>query len=104
MLDEVWFEGAGGNFGGGPTALAVEPTDWVRLRDITLAYDISSFSGLDFVDSAQIFVSGKNLFVDTPYSGIDPETSLLGASNGQGFDYFNSPGSKSVSLGVKLNF
>ena len=106
VLDEVWFEGAGGNFGGGPTALAVEPTDWVRLRDITLAYDYkpTTDSLLDFVDSAQVFVSGKNLFVDTPYSGIDPETSLLGASNGQGFDYFNSPGSKSVSLGVKLNF
>ena len=44
------------------------------------------------------------IYIDTPYSGIDPETSLSGAGNGQGMDYFNSPGAKSYVLGVKMTF
>jgi TonB-linked SusC/RagA family outer membrane protein len=102
VLDEEWFEGYGGNFGGGPTALAVEPTDWVRLRDITLSYNIKNLP--EFFDSAQVYFSGKNLWLDTPYSGIDPETSLTGSGNSQGFDYFNSPGSKSYTIGLNLSF
>lgn len=102
VLDETWFEGYGGNFGGGPTALAVEPTDWIRLRDITLSYNIRNLP--KFIDSADIYFSGKNLWLDTPYSGIDPETSLTGSGNAQGFDYFNSPGSKSYTIGLNLSF
>ena len=102
VLDEDWFEGDGGNFGGGPTALAVEPTDWIRLRDITLSYNLKGLP--KFIDSANIYFSGKNLWVKTPYSGIDPETSLVGSSNAQGFDYFNSPGSKSYTIGLNLSF
>ena len=102
VLDEIWFEGDGGNFGGGPTSLAVEPTDWIRLRDITLSYNIRNLP--KFIDSADIYFSGKNLWLDTPYSGIDPETSLTGSGNAQGFDYFNSPGSKSYTIGLNLSF
>jgi len=38
----------------------------------------------------------------TKYSGVDPETSLLGNSNAQGIDYFNMPGTKSYTLGLTL--
>ncbi|WP_418502161.1 SusC/RagA family TonB-linked outer membrane protein [Flagellimonas sp.] len=100
--DEAWFKGFGSNFGGGPSVAAMEPADWVRLRDITLAYDFPEI--MKGIDNLQIYVSGRNLWIDTPYKGVDPETSLNGASNAQGMDYFNSPGIKSYLMGVKLTF
>jgi len=51
-----------------------------------------------------VFFTGRNLWLDTPYTGIDPETSLVGASNAQGMDYFNMPGTKSYTIGLKVTF
>jgi TonB-linked SusC/RagA family outer membrane protein len=103
--DQTWFTGQGSNFGGGATAGAVENAGWVRLREITLSYNLGNelLNKLPF-RSASVYVTGKNLWLSTPYTGVDPETSLLGASNAQGFDYFNMPGSKSVTFGLRLGF
>jgi hypothetical protein len=54
--------------------------------------------------AGQIYFSGRNLWIDTPYTGIDPETNLQGATNAQGMDYFNNPGTKTVLMGLKLTF
>ena len=35
---------------------------------------------------------------------VDPETSLVGNSNGLGLDYFNKPGVKSYTFGLRLGF
>ncbi len=102
VQDENWFEGNGSNFGGGPSSAAMEPADWVRLRNITLTYDLPKIS--EVIQSVQIYFTGKNLWVSTPYTGVDPETNLSGASNSQGMDYFNNPGTKSYLLGVKMTF
>ena len=104
VLDRVWFQGQGSNFGGGPESDAVEPADWVRLRDVTLTYNLPEIGKGKVLKAGQIYFTGKNLWIDTPYTGIDPETNLAGASNAQGFDYFNSPGTKSYLMGIKLTF
>ncbi len=103
VLDQRWFQGNGGNFGGGPSVAAIEPTDWVRLRDITISYNLP-IKNKKIVKDVMIYGSGKNLLLFTPYSGIDPETNLQGATNGQGMDYFNNPGSKNYMFGVKVTF
>ncbi|MDP2069549.1 MAG: SusC/RagA family TonB-linked outer membrane protein [Lutibacter sp.] len=100
--DQRWFQGQGSNFGGGPSVAAMEDASWVRLRDISISYTFPKIS--ETIKDLNIYVSGKNLWIDTPYSGVDPETSLSGAGNGQGMDYFNSPGSKSYVVGVKMTF
>ncbi len=100
VLDENWFEGFGSNFGGGPSVAAMEPADWVRLRDLTIGYKLP----IKQLQSAEIYFTGRNLWLSTPYTGIDPETNLQGARNGQGMDYFNMPGTKSYMVGVKLTF
>jgi TonB-linked SusC/RagA family outer membrane protein len=100
--DQAWFTGQGSNFGGGPTSAAIEPADWVRLRNITLSYDFPNL--IDGVENLQVYATGRNLWIDTPYTGIDPETNLGGATNAQGMDYFNSPGTRSYLFGVKLAF
>lgn len=101
VLDQSWYRGHGSNFGGGPTISAMEPADWIRLRDITLSYNLPVKN--TFIKNAQIYFTGKNLFLYTPYSGIDPETNLQGARNGQGMDYFNNPGAKSFTFGLKVS-
>ncbi len=102
VLDQAWFRGQGSNFGGGASSAAMEPTDWLRLRDISLSYDIPVKN--TFMKNLQVYVTGKNLLLFTPYRGIDPETNLQGASNGQGMDYFNNPGTKTYMGGLKVTF
>jgi len=56
------------------------------------------------IRNLDVYFTGRNLWLKTPYSGIDPETSLLGASNGQGIDYFNMPGTKAMTFGLRIGF
>jgi hypothetical protein len=53
-------------------------------------------SGLD------ISLVGRNLWLSTDYKGVDPETSLTGANNSQGMDYFNMPGTRSFGVNLRL--
>ena len=83
---------------------AVTDVNWVRLRDVSLTYDFN-VKQFPFLSSAQISVTGRNLWLDTNYKGVDPETSLTGAgSRINGLDYFNNPGSKSFIMGLRASF
>ena len=82
---------------------AIQDGSWLRLREVTLSYDLPKFS--NFVENISVFVTGRNLWLSTDYKGVDPETSLTGAgSNVGGFDYFNMPGSKSYIFGLRASF
>ena len=59
--------------------------------------------GIDFIDSGNLSIVGRNLWYSTDYNGVDPETSLTGVGNGQGVDYFNMPSTRSVMAKLKLN-
>ena len=100
--DGEWFRGYGSNFGGGPSVAAMEPADWVRLRNVTVSYDFPDI--VPNVENVQLYFTGRNLWLSTPYSGIDPETNLGGATNAQGMDYFNNPGTKTYLMGVRVSF
>lgn len=102
VLDEAWFKGFGSNFGGGAQTASMEPADWVRLREITIGYTIPVQKKV--LQSAEVYFTGRNLWLNTPYTGIDPETNLQGAINGQGMDYFNMPGTKTYTIGLKVSF
>lgn len=93
--------------GDNPTAaaeMAVTDVNWVRLRDVSLTYDFN-VKQFPFLSSAQLSVTGRNLWLNTNYKGVDPETSLTGAgSRINGLDYFNNPGSKSFIMGMRVSF
>ncbi|WP_432222903.1 SusC/RagA family TonB-linked outer membrane protein [Flavobacterium sp. TMP13] len=90
--------------GGGAAEEAVTDVNWVRLRDVTLSYDFN-VKRFPAINNAQIAFTGRNLFLDTNYKGVDPETSLTGAgSRINGLDYFNNPGSKSFIMSLKVGF
>lgn len=95
------------NIGGGASPAQeqfVEKTDWVRLREATLSYELGRVVKTSFMKRMNIYFTGRNLWLKTPYKGIDPETNLMGAYNAQGLDYFNMPNTKSYVFGVKLDF
>lgn len=100
-----FWNGFGSGFTG-PSEPYVEKTDWVRLREISVSYSIprTLLKKTGFIRNLELYFTGRNLWIDTDYTGIDPETSLTGAGNGQGMDYFNMPGTKAVTFGVKLGF
>jgi len=105
VKDQAWFTSQGSNFGGGPTSAAIEDASWVRLREITLAYNFNPKTfEKTFIKGIQVYFTGRNLFLSTPYSGIDPETSLTGARDSQGMDYFNMPGTKAYTFGLRATF
>ena len=99
---EYYYKNIGG--GGSPAQEQfVEKTDWVRLRELTLSYELGSVLKTPFLKHLKVYATGRNLWLSTPYDGIDPETNLMGASNAQGFDYFNMPNTKSFVFGFKLD-
>lgn len=99
-----YYNGPNSNFSG-PSSPFVEPNDWIRLREVTLAYSFApAILNKTFIKRLDLYFTGTNLWITTPYTGIDPETSLMGSSNAQGFDYFNQPGTKNYTFGVKLAF
>ncbi|MCE1201023.1 MAG: SusC/RagA family TonB-linked outer membrane protein [Bacteroidia bacterium] len=101
--DIDWYRNGEGSGFTGPAGQFVESTDWVRLRELTLSYQLNrNLLKKTFLNSAELFMTGRNLWLSTPYTGVDPETSLIGAGNGQGLDYFNMPGVKSYTLGLRL--
>ena len=82
----------------------VEKTDWIRLRELSISYDFGKVLKGNALKNLKVFATGRNLWLSTPYSGIDPETNLFGASNTQGLDYFNMPNTRSFVFGLKLDF
>lgn len=105
LRDENWYTGNGGGFGSVAEHF-VQETSWFRLRQLSLSYTLSSklLSKTPFTGITISFV-GRNLFLITPYEGIDPETSLVGSSsNGQGLDYFQMPNTRSFALSLNVKF
>lgn len=91
---------------GGAAENAVIDGSWIRLRELALSYRFQNKKDLlPLADYIEVSFTGTNLWLSTDYPGVDPETSLTGAgSNIGGFDYFNNPGSKSFSFGIKVGF
>jgi hypothetical protein len=54
------------------------------------------------INEVKFSIIAQNLFQFTPYSGVDPATSLFGYSSGNGLDLFNMPSTRSVSAQVVI--
>ena len=103
-LNEDWYTDNGGGFGAIDEGF-IQDGSWVRLRDLSLSYSF----GKDMLDgtpigSLNLGFTGRNLWLWTNYTGIDPETSLTGANNAQGLDYFNMPNTRSYIFNLGITF
>ncbi|GJG88135.1 SusC/RagA family TonB-linked outer membrane protein [Gemmatimonadetes bacterium T265] len=104
-LDQTWYQGAGGIFNG-PASLFIENGSFTRWRELTVAYlfDGAILRQATGFSSIELRVAGRNLGLSTKYTGVDPETTILGAATPiRGIDYFNNPQSRSFVIGVTVN-
>lgn len=84
----------------------VEDASFVRLRNISLAFDLAKVVKLPYLNKAQIVLTGRNILTFTKYSGYDPEVSS-GASNSsfdRGVDHSTLPNTKSYQIGLNIGF
>lgn len=81
----------------------------LRLREISLAYDIpSKWLEKTPFGSASITFSGQNLWFTAPNTpesaNFDPEVGSLGVGNGQGFDFVTGPTGKKWGGSIRFTF
>jgi len=105
-LDEAYYtNGAGSGFTGAGEQY-VESVNTTRLREITLSYSLATeaFRNASHLQSLDISLTARNIYLWTNYQGVDPETNLTGVSNGRGLDYFNNPSTRSLLVALRLTY
>jgi TonB-linked SusC/RagA family outer membrane protein len=83
----------------------VEDGSFVRLKNVTLSYDLPltrwNVRGL----TARLYANGQNLWLLSKYRGYDPEVNINPQSNTLlGFDYTSYPSAKLYTFGLKVGF
>ncbi|CAN5166582.1 TonB-dependent receptor [soil metagenome] len=91
-----------------PSDYWLENASYLRLESLTLSYTLPAIKG---IDNMRLYVSGNNLFIVTPYKGLDPEIATVDNQatpafidltyNGGGGFY---PKSRSLTIGVNISF
>ncbi|WP_375445053.1 SusC/RagA family TonB-linked outer membrane protein [uncultured Fibrella sp.] len=84
----------------------VEDASFVRLRNVSLAFDVAKFVRLPYLNKCQIVFTGRNILTFTKYTGYDPEISS-GSSNSsfdRGVDHSTLPNIKSYQVGLNIGF
>ena len=79
---------------------------FLRLRNISVGVDFSTFAKQQWLKKCQLVLSGRNLFTITNYPGMDPEISS-GSSNSsfdRGIDHNTIPNLKSYQVTLNLGF
>lgn len=77
------------------TSRIFESRSFVRIQDVSLTYTFGNnlLQRMGSIDNLQIFLSGKNIYTWTKWSGWDPEIASANA---------NYPAMRNVSLGLRL--
>lgn len=103
LTQSSWFTNLGSGFVG-PASQFVEDGGFTRLREVSVSYNLNNpFIQRSGFSSMDLRLSGRNLWLSTKYSGIDPETNLGGVTAARGNEYFNNPQARSVIVTIGLN-
>lgn len=95
--------------GGGADELSVFDGTVVRLREVSLSYDLpQSLIRKTPFGSLSISISGQNLWYYAPNfpddTNFDPEVNGLGVSNGRGLEFFSGPSAARFGGSVRITF
>src|SRR5258708_7596382 len=84
---------------------SVEDGSYFKLRQASLGYNFktSLLKGSVF-KSLALTVTGTNFILWKKYTGSDPEVSLNGSGNGQGFANFMVPSNHNIIIGLRASF
>jgi TonB-dependent starch-binding outer membrane protein SusC len=99
-----------------PASPFVENGSFVRLRDLSLIYDLSRFvANSRAIKRLSVTATGRNLMTWTKYDGLDPENTGAYGSQGNdlsrsrtgafsGIDYFGTPNLRSYQFSLNVGF
>ena len=96
---------SGGNSNNRPSDYQVEDASYLRLRNVTLAYNFPESALGDKINNLRVYLSGTNLFTKTDYLGFNPEVNNQeDNTNVQGEDYGAYPLSSVITFGLNAKF
>jgi hypothetical protein len=83
----------------------LEDGSYIRLRNIQLGYTLptSVSSKIPSLGSVRVYVTGRNVFTITDYTGFDPEISGTGFYS-RGVDISSYPNVRAFTGGIQVNF
>jgi TonB-linked SusC/RagA family outer membrane protein len=81
----------------------LEPTDFFRLRHVTLTYQVPQ-RWLPGTNGGSITLSGRNLWLKTDYSGLDPESSDQSDNEFARREYYQLPQLRTFTIAFKFNW
>jgi hypothetical protein len=94
-----------GNSNNRPSSYQVEDASYLRLRNVTLAYNFPQNELGGKIEDLRLYLSGTNLFTKTDYLGFNPEVNNQDDNtNVQGEDYGAYPLSSVITIGINAKF
>jgi TonB-linked SusC/RagA family outer membrane protein len=88
-----------------PSSYQVEDGSYIRIKRVTLGYNLPADLIGKYARSARIYGSVNNLAIFTDYTGFNPEVSLQANSSlTPGEDYGAYPLSRTIQLGLDITF
>ncbi len=89
----------------GHYSYVIQDASWFRIRNASLSYRLPKSLLGSRLSSVQIGITGRNLFLSTPFRGYDPEALAFGSgSNFIGFTGRNTPITRSFTFNVSVGF
>lgn len=87
-------------------AYFVEDGTYVRLRNVSLSYDMGKILEDTFIKGLTITASARNLLTFTNYSGVDPEAVGTNVNNPlyRGIDLWTFPNTRSYTMALAIRF
>lgn len=83
----------------------IEDGSYLRIQNVTFAYNLPNHIATKVgLGSAQISVSGQNLYTFTKYSGFSPDASSSLDAKSYGVDFLQIPNPRSIIFGLNLQF
>jgi hypothetical protein len=85
----------------------VYDADYIRLKNLTLAYTIpAKMTSKIGLSNVRLYVTGVNILTFTDYPGWDPEvnTDYRAGNVNQGSDFYAAPQIKSWAFGLNIGF
>ncbi len=101
LQDQAYFQ----NYFSNVDEFFVEDGSFVKLREITLAYSLpKALINRIKLQDVTLSATGRNLWINSDFTYRDPEGSLLGNGNAQGFYHAVTPSTKGYTFGVNIAF
>lgn len=102
--------GTGNSLNGGGNATKdyfYEDASFVRLRNISLGFDLTKLVNIKYFKKIELILTGRNVLTFTKYRGLDPEigsSTTANSSFDRGVENGTMPNIKSYQAGLNISF